>query len=374
MKTIDRKVNVLFLLQTLRRGGSENIVKDLCQHLSRDTFNFFVVALVDGELRDTFREMGIEALCVHRDQKGFFAAAREISSFIKNHKIDVVNAHHFTPFVHSLPGAKTHGCKLYYTAHSRHEVDLMGRFWSVVGMFLLRFSDGGIGISSDVSRALRQVFHLPESKVLTILNAVNHRRFNGEFDRQVKRKELGIDATVPTIGCVGNLRRQKNYPNLIKAFAIVREALGKAKLIIVGEGKREDELRELIVHLGLEDDVMLLGPRGDVPEILKALDVYCLASSYEGLPLSLLEAMLVGLPAVGTEINGTRDVITNGQNGLLVPPNNPEELAKALLRILNDAAYAKILAENGRSYVLEKHGYDKWRESYERLFSPHDEI
>jgi len=372
MKTLDRKVNLLFLLQTLRRGGSENIVKDLCQHLSPDRFNFFVIALIDGELKDTFREMGIPTLCVQRDQKGFFAATREISSFIKKHKIDVVNAHHFTPFVHGVYGAKARGCRIYYTAHSRHEVILMGRFWSTVGGFLLRFSDGSIGISPDVSRAIKQTFHLPDGKVLTILNAVNHRRFNGNVDRQTKRRELGIDEAVPVIGCVGNLRKQKNYPNLIKAFAIVRKVAGRAKLMIVGEGKREGELRSLTKELGLEEDVILLGPRSDVPEILKALDVYCLASSFEGLPLSLLEAMLVGLPAVGTEINGTRDVITHEENGLLVPSDNPEELAKALLRIINDKAFAEILAKNGRNYVLEKHGYDKWTESYERLFSAHD--
>ena len=372
MKTLDRKVNLLFLLQTLRRGGSENIVKDLCQHLSPDRFNFFVIALIDGELKDTFREMGIPTLCVQRDQKGFFAATREISSFIKKHKIDVVNAHHFTPFVHGVYGAKARGCRIYYTAHSRHEVILMGRFWSTVGGFLLRFSDGSIGISPDVSRAIKQTFHLPDGKVLTILNAVNHRRFNGNVDRQTKRRELGIDEAVPVIGCVGNLRKQKNYPNLIKAFAIVRKVAGRAKLMIVGEGKREGELRSLTKELGLEEDVILLGPRSDVPEILKALDVYCLASSFEGLPLSLLEAMLVGLPAVGTEINGTRDVITHEENGLLVPSDNPEELAKALLRIINDKAFAEILAKNGRNYVLERHGYDKWTESYERLFSAHD--
>lgn len=372
MKTLDRKVNVLFLLQTLRRGGSENIVKDLCQHLSPEKFNFFVIALIDGQLKDTFREMGIPTLCVQRDQKGFFAATREISSFIKKHKIDVVNAHHFTPFVHGVYGAKARGCRIYYTAHSRHEVDLIGRFWSTVGGFLLRFSDGSIGISPDVSRAIKQTFHLPDVKVLTILNAVNHRRFNGAVDRQTKRRELGIDEAVPVIGCVGNLRKQKNYPNLIKAFAIVRKGVGRAKLMIVGEGKREDELRSLTKELGLEEDVMLLGPRSDVPEILKALDVYCLASSFEGLPLSLLEAMLVGLPAVGTEINGTRDVITHEENGLLVPSDNPEELAKALLRIINDKAFAEILAKNGRNYVLERHGYDKWTESYERLFSARD--
>ena len=372
MKTLDRKVNLLFLLQTLRRGGSENIVKDLCQHLNPDRFNFFVIALIDGELKDTFREMGIPTLCVQRDQKGFFAATREISSFIKKHKIDVVNAHHFTPFVHGVYGAKARGCRIYYTAHSRNEVDLIGRFWSTLGSFLLRFADGSIGISPDVSRAIKQTFHLPDGKVLTILNAVNHRRFNGNVDRQTKRRELGIDEAVPVIGCVGNLRKQKNYPNLIKAFAIVRKVAGRAKLMIVGEGKREGELRSLTKELGLEEDVILLGPRSDVPEILKALDVYCLASSFEGLPLSLLEAMLVGLPAVGTEINGTRDVITHEENGLLVPSDNPEELAKALLRIINDKAFAEILAKNGRNYVLEKHGYDKWTESYERLFSAHD--
>ncbi|HBL24313.1 MAG TPA: hypothetical protein DDZ40_09380 [Deltaproteobacteria bacterium] len=369
--SVNPKTNVLFILQTLRTGGSERVVVDLCRRLDPRRFNCFVAALVDGALRETLSEMKIPTLLprIRSARKDGLNVMGEISRYIAVNEIHVVNAHHFTPFFYGFFGAMRHQCRIYYTAHSRNEIDMTSGPWSVVGGVLLRLSDGAIGISPDVSEAIRQRFRLGPAKVLTLSNAIDHSRFDVGVDAEAKRSELCIGQNDRVIGCVGNLRKDKNYPNLIRAFRIVEERVPGAKLVIAGEGKRRKDLETLIGELDLTGKVLLLGARDDVPEIMKVMNVYCLSSLMEGLPLSLLEAMSAGLPVVGTDVRGIRDVIADGQTGLLVPSDSPEKLSEALIRVLTDEELARGLSTQGQRYVLREHSVEKWVGRYESLFS-----
>jgi glycosyltransferase involved in cell wall biosynthesis len=365
------KTNILFILQTFRTGGSERVVVDLCRRLDRGRFNCFAAALIDGDLRETLERMGVPTLLprIRSARQDALSVMRGVSDFIGASAVRVVNAHHFTPFFYGFYGARRHGCRIFYTAHSRREVEVMDRSWRVLGGVLVRLADGAIGISPDVSEAVRRQFRLPEKKVLTLTNAVDHSRFAVDVDARAKRREFGIGENDRVIGCVGNLRWDKNYPNLIRAFGMLGERVRGARLVIAGEGKRKEDLEALIAGMGLEGRVLLLGARDDVPEIMKAMDVYCLSSFREGLPLSLLEAMSAGLPVVGTDVPGIRDVIVDGDTGLLVPSDDPAKLSEALFKVLTDGDLARGLSERGLRYVLGEHGSERWVAKYEALFS-----
>jgi glycosyltransferase involved in cell wall biosynthesis len=367
-KGMNQKTNLLFILQTFRTGGSERIVKDLCENLDPDKFNCFVVALVGGEMEKEFRDAGIPAHCVHKKGRDARKIMAELSGYVKSNRIDVVNAHHFSPFFHGLYGARINGAKIFFTGHTCPEIDSIGMFWSWVGTVLLHLSDGAIGISEDVSHSIVKKFRARRSKVSTIVNAVNHKRFEIEIDVGRKRQELGILDGERIVGSVGSLGQQKNYPNLLKAFKILRGQMSDVKLLIVGEGKRREELSALIRSLGLEGKALLLGARLDVPELMKIMDVYCLASFYEGLPLTILEAMAAGVPIVATDVIGINEVVHHEKTGLLVAPDNPQELAEGLMKVLRSPGLGKDLAENARKYVIEKHGMTAWIGKYERLF------
>ncbi|NLT22823.1 MAG: glycosyltransferase family 4 protein, partial [Syntrophorhabdus sp.] len=151
------KTNILFILQTFRTGGSERVVIDLCRRLDRGRFNCFAAALIDGDLRETLEEMGIATLLprMRSARQDALSVMRGISDFIGANAIRVVNAHHFTPFFYGFYGARRHGSRIFYTAHSRREVELMGRPWRILGGALMRLADGAIGVSPDVSEAVR---------------------------------------------------------------------------------------------------------------------------------------------------------------------------------------------------------------------------
>ena len=127
MPTQERN-NLLFLLQTFRTGGSERIVKDLCENLDSTKFKCFVLALVGGEMQQEFEEKGVTVNCVDKRGHDTFNIMRRISAFVKTHQIHTINAHHFTPFFHGFYGAKIHGCKIIFTAHTCNEIDLIDNF------------------------------------------------------------------------------------------------------------------------------------------------------------------------------------------------------------------------------------------------------
>jgi hypothetical protein len=160
------KTNILFLLQTLRTGGSERLVLELCRNLDPTRFNCFVTAFIDGALREKFTEMRIPTflVAIRSARQDALNTMWRISDIIRRNKIHVVNAHHFTPFFYSFYGARRHGCKLFYTAHSRAGIAASNKGWSVLGGIMVRFSDGAIGISPDVGEAIKDQFSIGAKK------------------------------------------------------------------------------------------------------------------------------------------------------------------------------------------------------------------
>ena len=361
-------IRILFVLQTLRTGGSERIVKDLCENINREKFLPYVVSLLDGEMFEEFLSAGIPTYCVHKKGKDALETITKISRIVCDNQISLINAHHLTPFFHSFFAAKKNRCKLLYTGHTCPEIDVLSTSWATIGRILLNLSEGGIGISNDVSKSIHKKFGLNYHKIYTIQNAINTSRFELNIDVLGKKNILGLSKEDRIIGSVGSLGRQKNYPNLIKAFKNVKEKEKHVKLLIIGEGKRRFELENLIKELGLTKDVILLGARLDVPELMQIMDIYCLSSDFEGIPLTLLEAMAASRPIVGTDVIGIRDIVISEKTGLLVPPNDPLALSRAFERILTSSELSAELSKNANQYVHVKHSTKRWIEQYENLF------
>jgi glycosyltransferase involved in cell wall biosynthesis len=141
--------------------------------------------------------------------------------------------------------------------------------------------------------------------------------------------------------------------------------------LIVGGGRRIDEIKALAASLGLAGEVHFLGTRRDVPDLLNAMDIFVLPSYSEGVSLALLEAMAAGLPVIATAVGGLPEVVTDGENGLLIPPRDAEALATALARLLEASDFAKKLGQNARKHVREHFSLDRLgreiNEIYEEL-------
>jgi len=211
---------------------------------------------------------------------------------------------------------------------------------------------------------------------------VDLERFDLSSPPSLRRADIGISNADSVIAYVGRLVREKGVLDLLEAVALVRERVPGIRLVVIGDTLASDrgrgvqsEIRKLIAVQGLEKNVVFLGFRGDVPDLLRLADIFALPSYREGMPLTILEAMAAGKPVVTTNVRGCREEVVNGLTGIVVAPRDPRGLSEAILSLLVAPERAKAMGLAGRARV-EK-AFDQRRvleeevEAYRRLAKRH---
>lgn len=226
----------------------------------------------------------------------------------------------------------------------------MPAYQGLADRMLARFTDRAIAVSGSTRDFLVRERHVPAKRVRLIWNGAPLAEFAPVTPAAAlaTRRELGLPAAAPVVGSISRLSEQKGHRYLLDAAARVLPRRKDVRFLIVGDGDQMEPLRRQADALGIAPSVVFAGHRTDVPALLGALDVFCISSTYEGTPLALFEAMAAGKAIVSTAVDGCREVLEDGVTGLLVPPRDPDALAAALLRALDDAALRASLAKRAR--------------------------
>ncbi len=203
-----------------------------------------------------------------------------------------------------------------------------------------------ISVSKYIGRKLTSVFRIPAGKIRVIPNSVPEAMFPSSCARGLP-EALSHFRGRPIIMTVARLHKQKGLGYLLRAATLVPEAA----FVLAGDGPEKTDLQMQASSLGLSDRVVFAGYLTDIPNWLAGCDLFVLPSFYEGLPLSLLEAMAAGKPVVATDIPGNNEVIKQGKTGWLVPPGDAEALAKGIRTILANPKMASRLAQAGQDLV-----------------------
>ncbi|MBI5963251.1 MAG: glycosyltransferase family 4 protein [Chloroflexi bacterium] len=183
------------------------------------------------------------------------------------------------------------------------------------------------------------------------------------------RKEAGLKDEDLFAVSVGRLVYQKAHSVLIQAMPSVLKKYPNFKLGICGDGVLISDLEALILKLELRNSVKLLGKRDDVKGFLSAADIFVLPSRWEGLPIALLEAMSAGLPVVATQVEGVDEVVKDGEHGFLVPVENSEALADAILQLLDNRRLRREMGEAAKAHILEQYTEDIMCEQYFQIIT-----
>lgn len=191
-------------------------------------------------------------------------------------------------------------------------------------------------------------FDMPQSRTTFVYNGIDTCEFDNQATAQTTQSTLPNQIT---IGTVGRLSPQKGFDLLLKAMAQVIAACPNSQLHIAGEGPQKDDLHALTKQLHLQSHIKWLGMRNDIPSFLKSIQIFVLPSRYESFSISLLEAMAAGLPIVTTHVDGAPEAITNQEHGLLVPSENPQALADALITLIKDPQKRMQLGQAARQRV-----------------------
>jgi glycosyltransferase involved in cell wall biosynthesis len=352
-----RRIRVLELLVSAIPGGGPRHVYDLVRHLPRDEFEVVIAAPRDGLVFDRFQELELEVVerpVPRLSPRQLLTTAR----LLRARAIDVVHTHGKGAGFHGRMAARWLGIPVVHTFHGIHYKGYprwIQPLYLALERRLSRYTHTIINVSAaQEAEGLRLGLFRPEQSAV-VTNGIDVEEFDRAcLESPVRRESLGLGADDPVIGCVSRFDPVKRLEVLLKAVHLLKDRLPRLMLVLIGGGEEETRIRRLAFELGLKQHVIFTGFIDAPAHIYPVLDLYVASSQKEGLPLSLLAAMGAGLAVVATDVPGHRDVVIPGETGVLVPAEDPAELAEAVARLFADPGRRRRMGAAGRRRVLKE--------------------
>jgi glycosyltransferase involved in cell wall biosynthesis len=343
---------VLIVIKGLGRGGAEQLLASGVPYLDRQRYRYQLAYLLpwkDSLVAD-LEAAGLPVHCL--DGARGAGWVWRLRALLRRQDIRLVHVH--SPV--AAAAARTVAGRRVRVVYTEHNVwSRYHRATHAANLATFPRNDHVFAVSDVVRASVRYpgpLRLLPMPPVETLHHGLDPATLDG-FQADGVRAELGIPEDAPVIGSIANFKAAKDHATLLRAAARVREAVPEVRLLLVGQGPLEAETRRLADRLGLREAVVFAGFRTDARRLAAAFDVFALSSTYEGLPIALIEAMALGRPAVVTRVGGTPEVVTDGAYGLLVPPRDPAALAAALLRLLGDPGLRAAMGTAARARALD---------------------
>lgn len=365
------RLNVLHLTDSWGPGGAETVYADLATGLDEARFSSVAgLPRATGWLHDEVCRRGLAPLVFPTSGSFDTGHVARLVRAIRQLRVDVVQAHTFGTIVYASVAGRLTGTPVVSTLHGRVDLALDARHrgikWQLIRLGSSRVVCVSQALHSELSRSR---FAPPPGRLAVIRNGVDVSTFRPGHDA-ARRQELGAGSDVVLIGAVGNVRRVKGYEVLLDAAALLVERGEKFRVAILGQIDNDayPELEARRRALGLEEAVCFAGFRTDVPELLRAFDVYVLTSHSEGFPLSTIQAMASGLPTVATRCGGPEEMLSDGSTGWLVERNSPAAVAEALQRLIRDPEMRSRMGRRARDEAVERYSTSVMIEQYERLY------
>ncbi len=296
---------------------------------------------------------------------------RRLRRAMRQSGADVVHTHHLGPLLHVWLAQTLMRVGLPWV-HTEHNVPDLERGYAhpaFQSLKPLRRPEYVTGVSPNVCAYLENECGVRPERIRMVANGVDLGRFHLDVERDQIRGDLGLSEDDEVVGCIGNLREEKNQRLAIEAVARLKGQRPRLKLVICGDGDRRGDLEALAGSLGVADRTLFLGYRFDIPQILASLDLFCLPSVYEGMPVSVLEAWASGKAVVATDVIGIRDLVDHNLNGRLVPPDDPQAMADAIGHLLADPSEMQRIADNGVRLVNERYSLNAMVGQYATLYA-----
>ena len=354
-----QKTKVLHIITNLPIGGAQDNTLITVERLNRERYSVALMCAPEGEWVQRALEIpGLDLVFVPNLIQKInllkdFAAFWNIYKYIRKGQFEIVHTHSSKPGFLGRIAARIAGAPIIiHTIHGFPFNDFMNPFirkvFIIIERMLTHFSDCLVTVSKlNLEKAIKLRI-AKRQKFVNIYSGIDFKKFDVKIDVKSKRSEIGIIDGRAVVGMVGRLSQQKAPWNFIKSVPYVLDRYKETIFLIVGDGELMSEMKNLACDLGINDNILFLGFRDDLPEILRILDIYVLTSQWEGLGRSLTEAMYVGCPVIATGVEGVPELVQNGETGVLVPVNDPVALSKEIIEMLLDRAMRKRLGRMAR--------------------------
>ncbi|CAA9275536.1 MAG: hypothetical protein AVDCRST_MAG54-3255 [uncultured Actinomycetospora sp.] len=358
----DGPLRVLFVVPHMAVGGAERHAATLLTGFDPERFAGSLVCLQGqrgpGTHIDVLRDAGVPVVELGRRGRDVAGMLLDLVRHLRREQPDVVVLRGFNAeTVGRVAGVLARVPRLAVWVHNCGDVDPHGRARRVADRLLAKVTDAVYGVAHAQRPYITCELGHDADKVRIVHNGTDLGWTTPEpsgRDTELAHA-LGVSDDELVIGTAAVMRPEKDQATLLRAFRRVVDARSDVRLVLAGDGRQRPRLEALADELGVRERVLFLGRREDVPRLLRVFDVFTLSSkTVECFPMSVLEAMRAGLPAVCTDVGGVAEMVDDGVTGRVVPREDPEALAAAFLEVLADPARARAMGLAGRRRVREE--------------------
>jgi glycosyltransferase involved in cell wall biosynthesis len=365
------RTRVLHVIYSLYRGGAERVIETQILGGDRRRFEYLVCSITGGgDLIDRMSNAGSRVLLLGKGRRGDVTAITKLANLIRRERVGLLH-------LHNAPGmfwgtlaaiASATGVPIVRTEHNPYLPDELPWIYRWLYPRFTRRAHRVICVSERVRRSYAERFPALAGRFVEIPNGIRVQDYEKVPPRAECRAQFKLLPGAKLIGTVGRMAPVKNHKLLIEALFRVRQTMNDVHLAIIGEGELRESLAAYAADLGVSEYVSLVRETQKIDYFYGAIDIFCLSSDSEGMPLSLLEALASGVPVVSTEVGAIPEVIESGKTGYLVPRGSAEFLAKRILELLQDPSKAAELALNGRAMVRERFPAEKMIRATEAVY------
>ena len=366
------KIRVLHLIHTLEIGGAQKVIVNLLRGIDKSRFELSTVCLrKKGPIYDEIKSMGGKACQIPKKSKLDLSIILKLKRYLQEEDFHILHTHNFSAGLWGRLAALELKSKRPILVHTEHgrlgEVQLWRK---IIMRYLAIRTDTIISVADETRDYLVHSIRLPENRVTVIKNGIDLNYLISRMDQKVDVIDDILQKTPKArfIINVAALSPVKDHATLLKAFKYVLSKLPDIHLLLVGDGPLRLELTKLASALGVDANTHFLGERHDIGAILAKSDVFVLSSLNEGNPISLLEAMGMGVPPVVTSVGGLPEMVENTVNGLIVPPSEPTLLADAIRFPLENPKYAAEWSKKSKELIKIEYTAEVMSKKHEELY------
>lgn len=343
---------ILHFINGLEVGGAETQLLRILPELEKYHENMVCCAHGRGPIGKLLEEKGIKVHYLDLKNIFDFFAIKKFREIIKNYPPDIM----VTYLIHAdLCGrvlGKLFGIKKIVS--SKRGALLQWEWLSFFDRLTKKLVAHYLVQTETARKEWMNKLKLPEKKFTIIPNGIDIEKFRCEIDKKEKKEQLEIKENSIVITCISKLRRGKGHVILLEAFEKFYQYNNNATLLIVGDGEKEEELKNSLINLSSKNNIKFLGNRSDVSEILSISDVFVLPTEKEGMSNAIIEAMVVGVPIITTDIPENRDILENKKTGILVPVNDSGSLFENIKLLVSDKILWGKISRNSKSEAENK--------------------